>query len=179
MRIEFVNKNYKLSSKLKELIEKKIARFDKYFKNDAKAKVVLSEVGHDKYTMEVTIDFDSTKVRSEVTSDNMYDNIDLVLPKIENQIRKGRNRIRGKLNAALETDGDALYEINNEIAEAPKGKIVRMKKFELSVISPEDATLEMELLGHTFYVFLNGETGKVAVVYKRDNGDYGLLEPEY
>jgi len=179
MRIEFVSKNYKLSDKLKEIIEKKIARFDKYFKKDARAKVVLSQVGLDKYTMEITIDFDSTKVRSEVTTPNMYDNIDLVLPKIENQIRKGRNRIRSKLNTALEFNGDVIYEENKEQEDTPKGKIARMKKFELAVVSPEDAILEMELLGHSFFIFLNGNTGKVALVYKRDNGDYGLLEPEY
>jgi len=129
--------------------------------------------------MEITIDFDSTIVRSEVTTPNMYDNIDLVLPKIENQIRKGRNRIRGKLNTALEFNGDTIYEQNKEQEEAIQGKIARIKKFELSVLSAEDATLQMELLGHSFFIFLNGETGKVAVVYKRDNGGYGLLEPEY
>lgn len=179
MRIEFVSKNYKLADKLKELIEKKIARFDKYFKRQARAKVVLSQVGNDKYTMEITIDCNSTMVRSEVTTPNMYDNIDLVLPKIENQIRKGRNRIRSKLNAGFDFSGDVIYEVNKEQEDTPKGKIVRMKKFELAVISPEDAILEMELLGHSFFIFMNGNTGKVALVYKRDNGDYGLLEPEY
>lgn len=178
MRTEFVIKNYKLSDKLKELIEKKIARFEKYFKKEAKAKVVLSEVGRDKYTMEITIEFDSTLVRSEVTTANMYDNIDLVLPKIESQLRKGRTRIKNKLNPIIDLE-ETIYEINKEQENVPRGKIARLKKFELSVIAPEDAVGEMELLGHTFYIFLNGETGKVAVVYKRDKGDYGLLEPEY
>ena len=181
MRTEIISRNYKANDKLRDIIEKKIAKFDKYFKNDAKAKVVMSEIGHDKYTMEVTIEFDKLFVRSEVTTPNMYDNIDIVLPKIESQIRKSRHKITNKLKTNVEFNEEVLYEVN--IAETEDkdkiGKLARVKKFELSIVSPEDAIHEMELLGHNFFVFLNGETGKVAVIYKRDDGDYGMLDPQY
>lgn len=179
MRTEIISRNYKVSEKLKNIIEKKIEKFDKYFNSDAKAKVVLSEAGHDKYTMEVTIEFDRLFVRSEVTTPNMYDNIDLVLPKIENQVRKSKDKIKNKLNTNVVFNDEVLYEVNKEEEAKPIGKIARVKKFDLSITTPEDAIHEMELLGHSFYLFLNGETGSVCLLYKRDDGDYGMLDPQY
>lgn len=178
MRIEISSKNYKPKDTLKDLLEKKINKFDKYFKKEASAKVILSLSGNNKYTMEITLTSDNSRVRSEVTSDNMYDNIDIVLPKIERQIVKYRKRFDNKLRK--EAFEAPIYEKNEEIDnKTVSGKLVKEKKFEIAMTTVSNAIEEMELLDHNFYVFMNEETEKVCVVYKRNDGNYGLILPEY
>ena len=117
-------------------------------------------------------------MRSEVTSDNMYDNIDIVLPKIERQIVKYRKRFDNKLRK--EAFEAPIYEKNEEIDnKTVSGKLVKEKKFEIAMTTVSNAIEEMELLDHNFYVFMNEETEKVCVVYKRNDGNYGLILPEY
>ena len=107
MRIEIIARNYKLTDNLEEIINKKMEKFSRYFEDDALAKIFLKETGKERYVMEVTIFFGNNMVRSEVSSDNMYKNIDLALPKIEGQIRKHRTKL-GKLKKnALEEE--AMY----------------------------------------------------------------------
>lgn len=176
MRIELTTKGYNEGNRLVSVIEKKLAKLDKYLDNDAEARVKLSTVGGDKFTMEVTIFSQGEIVRAEVTTANMYDNIDILLPKLEKQITKFRSRQSGKSKkkvAFAEAPIDAPEEVSRY------GKVVREKKFDISIITVEDAIEEMELLDHNFYVFVNAETNKVSVVYKRLDGDYGLITPEY
>ena len=108
MRIEIIARNYKLTDNLEEIINKKMEKFSRYFEDDALAKIFLKETGKERYVMEVTIFFGNNMVRSEVSSDNMYKNIDLALPKIEGQIRKHRTKL-GKLKK------NALEEESNHI----------------------------------------------------------------
>ncbi|MBR2349345.1 MAG: ribosome-associated translation inhibitor RaiA [Clostridia bacterium] len=177
MRIELISKGYNEGNRLVSVIEKKLSKFDKYFADEATAKIKLSTVGKDKYTMEVTIAFGGQLVRSEITSGNMYDNIDLVIPKLERQIAKYRDRMLSKQpKKALPLKLDVEEEIK---AEEKSGKIVKEKNFDISIITAEEAVAELELLDHAFYVFVNAENNKVSVVYKRNDGDYGLLTPEY
>lgn len=179
MRLEISSKNYKPNNNLKEIIQKKISKFDKFFKQEAQAKVVLSLSGNNKYTMEVTILFDNMKVRSEVTGDNMFDNIDIVLPKIERQISKYRSRLDNKLKKEA-FDQPSIYENHSSKNNQTKyGKLVREKSFEITMATVDHAIEEMELLSHNFYVFLNADNNKVSIVYKRKDGDYGLISPEY
>lgn len=183
MRIEITSKNYKPNGNLKELLEKKINKFDKYFHKEPSAKVVLSMTGNSKYTMEIMIVSDTLKVRSEVTSTNMFDNIDIVLPKIERQIVKYRKRFESKLKKeAFETP--LIYDTNENVAQHDEeqkksGKLVKEKSFEIAMTDVDNAIEEMELLDHNFYIFLNADTEKISVVYKRYDGNYGLLSPEY
>jgi putative sigma-54 modulation protein len=179
MRIEIVSKNYKPRENMKELLEKKISKFDKYFHKEATAKVRLSMSGPEKHTMEITLNSDNMTVRSEVTSDNMFDNIDIILPKIERQIVKYRKRFDNKLRKDA-FEAPSIYE-SNEGYEGQEngGKVVRVKSFQIAHNTVENAIAEMELLEHNFYVFINAETKKVNVVYKRNDGDYGLISPEY
>lgn len=180
MRIELVSKNYKESARLTEILDKKLSRLDKYFNKEAWAKVKLSATKNEKYTMEITISESGLPpVRSEVTTGNMYDNVDLLLPKLERQITKYRSRLDSKKK-------DTRYEIK-DFEEAPEkteektkyGKVVKVKNFAISIITVEEAIAELELLDHNFYVFVNAENNKVSVVYKRHDDDYGLITPEY
>lgn len=179
MRIEITSKNYKPKDNLKEILERKISKFDKYFKKDPSAKVRLSLEGNNKHTMEVMIISDNMRVRSEVTSENMFDNVDILLPKIERQIVKYRKRFDNKLKK--EAFEESIYEDNQDVNEenTKYGKLVREKSFEIAMTTVDEAIEEMELLAHNFYVFLNADNEKVSIVYKRNDGDYGLISPEY
>ena len=152
MRIEIIARNYRVSDRLREIIDKKMEKFSRYFEDDAKAVVTLREVGKDKYAMEITIFFGGNMVRSEVVSDNMYNNIDIALPKIEGQIRKHRTKL-GKRIRQTAIDEASIYE--PQPAQEKKRELVRTKTLDLKKISVEEALEEMELVDHDFYIFLN------------------------
>lgn len=179
MRIEIINKNYNESNRLAEIIEKKINKLDKFFENDQTAKVQLSKIGQDKYRMEITLKYDKKIVRAEVITDNMYENIDIILPKIEKQIIKYKTRLneKDKKRQVVSIPNEEANEVKEE--KAKLGKVVKVKKFDISIITVDDAVGEMELSDHNFYVFVNAENNKVSVLYKRNDGDYGLITPEY
>ncbi len=172
MRIELIGKDYVISERLKEILEKKIGKLDKFFSDDALASILCRREG-DRQTMEVNVKFGGRLVRSEYSSDNMYDNIDVILPKIIKQIEKHRTKLSKKLRPDAFTGAD--------IVEAPEkvSNIVREKRFELVPMTVDEALLQLDLLGHDFFIFLNEATGKVGVVYKRSDGEAGLLSPQY
>lgn len=183
MRIELSCKNYKESQKLSELLDKKLSRLEKYFTKEAFAKVKLTGVKNDKFTMEISIAQPGlpVPVRAEITTNNMYDNIDKLMPKLERQIIKFRTRMEDRKK------DPRAYIIPDVPAEvlAPAdlktefGKVVKVKNFAISIITVEQAVAELELLDHNFYVFVNADNNKVSVLYKRNDGDYGLITPEY
>lgn len=176
MRIELIARNYRIPDRLKEIIDKKMEKFSRYFDDDATAKITLRQVGKDgkeKYIMEITIYFDGNMVRSEVSSDNMFNNIDVALPKIEGQIRKHRTKL-GKMKKAA-YDQASLYEID----ETPKKELVRTKTFSLKKITVKDAIEEMELVDHDFFAFVNDDNGMVNIVYRRSDGNVGLIDLVY
>ena len=175
MKIEIICKNYHLDDELKNLLEKKIEKFDKYFDTDAKARIKLATIG-DTYSMEINIAQGSLSVRSMATSTKMNENIDKVLPKLERQILKHKDKIGAKKKSAFDTP--VIYQ-EAEVPTKAKAQIVKIKKFNVSVTTVENAVEEMELLAHNFYVFVNGETNRICVLYKRDDGNLGLIEPEY
>ena len=173
MRIEIVARNYKVSDHLKEIIEMKMEKFSRYFEDDAVAKFTLKNVAKEKYAMEITIFFGKNMVRSEVTSDNMYNNIDLALPKIEGQIRKYRTKLDKMRKGAFEQD--TMYAI----PETQSNDIVKKKTFSLRKISIDEAVAEMELVDHAFYAFVNQDNGMVNIVYRRNDGQVGLIDLVY
>lgn len=177
MRIEIITKNYRLDETLRELIIKKLNKFDKYFAKEAKAKVKLSTIGSEQYVMEVNIDSDNMNfVRSVVSGDKMNENIDKLLPKLERQIVKYRDKNGTKSKKA---ENAVIYNENWGIEPKEHSDVVRVKKFEITVTSVDEAIAQMELLNHTFFVFVNADNNKIGIVYKRKDGDYGLIEPEY
>ncbi len=174
MKIIITGKNLEVSEGLKNAVEEKIGKLEKYFAEDTTAKVTLS-VEKDRQKIEVTIPVKGNIIRSEQTSSDMYVSIDLVQEIIERQLKKYKNKlIDKKQNAA--SFSDAFIEKPDDGEE--EVKIVRTKQFDIKPMYPEDACVQMELLGHDFYVFCNAETDLVSVVYKRKGGTYGLIEPE-
>ena len=168
-------KNIDVTPALKETIEKKLGKLERYFTPETEIIVTLS-VEKDRQKIEVTIPVKGTIIRSEQSSSDMYVSIDLVEEIIERQLRKYKNKIIDKKQSAgfqpefVEKD---FEEDGNEI------KIIRTKKFGFKPMYPEDACVQMELLGHNFFVFLNAETEEVNVVYKRKGNTYGLIEPDF
>ena len=170
MRIEFLTKNYNPSEKLKDVVTKKVERLDKFFEDDTKVKIVLKKA-NDVETMELTIVPDGVVMRAEVSGGNMYDNIDIALPKLEKQIIKHRGKLTSKSKKVRIADAVAAPAEKEE-----NHGVVRSKSYQLTPMTVEDAIEELELVGHSFYVFANKNTDNVNVLYRRNDGDYGLIE---
>lgn len=176
MQIEILSKNYNISEKLKTIITKKIERLDRYFNDEARAQVYC-KFENGLYKMEVTIKDKYTFFRSEVASDNMYVNIDTALSKIERQVYKNKDKLKDRFKKSSFDNTD--FEFLSDEPKVVESKISRVKKFELVPTTTEDAIASLELTDHDFYVFLNVETGKVNVVYRRHDNNYGHIELDY
>ena len=176
MKIEFVERNYDIGNRLKNVIEKKIEKLDRYFGDDANVRVVCKVENRTK-KLELTITNKGLLYRAEVTGDNMYENIDLALPKIERQILKHSDKRKDKFKTGAFDAPEFLFLEEKPVVE--KKEIYKKKEFELTPITVEDAKEFMETLGHRFYVFLNAETGLVNVLYERGDGKLGLIECNY
>ena len=176
MRIKITGRNIELTEGLKAAVEDKLNKLEKYFTPDTEVNVTLS-VEKERQKVEVTIPMKGSYIRSEQVSSDMYVSIDLVEEVIERQLKKYRTKlVKKQQNAAAVFKQDFLDEKSEDDEEI---KIIRTKKFDMKPMYPEDACVEMELLGHDFYVFINAETEDVNVVYKRKGNTYGLIEPEY
>ena len=172
MKIEFVQRNYSAKEKLVELINKKVAKFEKFLGEDATAKVVLTRAGNtDRYKMEITVRAVGVFVRSEVQSDNMYANLDTCLAKLERQIVK----ISGKAKSSVKVDPSSL-QFYDEVPEESHAQIVKRKEFELDEITEDEAMEQLELLDNDFYIYKDRKSGLVCVLYRRTDGDYGLIQ---
>lgn len=177
MKVEITGRNCTVSDHLKEITEQKIGKLDKYFDNpDAKAKVSFKKEAQS-LTTEVMLDYAGKFVRATASSDNFYDNLDAVLPKLEGQIRKYRTRF-DKSNKNVAFRDAAMFTLNKDAVKT-ESKIVKEKKFTLQPMTLAEAIEEMDLLGHSFFVFLEAKSNSVQVLYKRNDGDLGLIEPEF
>ena len=178
MRISYTAKNYNVSDKFKEILEKKLNKLEKYFDEDVTVKVNCIEQAKQN-KLEITINSKGMFFRSEVTSDNMYNNIDLALPKIEKQIVKQGSKFKSKLKKDAFLSNELMFLAKTEEDVKVSPKLVKTKSFELDPLTVEDAESYMEALDHNFFIFLNAETGKVNVIYKRNDTNYGLIEVNY
>ncbi len=167
-------KNLTVSDSLRTAIEDKLSKLDRYFTPDTEIHVTLS-VEKERQKIEVTIPVKGGIIRSEQVSNDMYVSIDLVEEVIERQLRKYKNKIVDKKQSG--GNFQQAY-VDREFEEDEQIKIIRSKKFDIKPMYPEDACVQMELLGHSFYVFCNAETDQVNVVYKRKGNTYGLIEPD-
>lgn len=176
MTFIIIGKNIDVTPGLKEAVEHKLGKLERYFTPDTEIHVTLS-VQKERQKIEVTIPVKGDIIRSEQVSSDMYVSIDLVEEVIERQLRKYKNKL-----IARHQEGN---NFNEELFEAEEAyddgdiKIVRSKKFGIKPMFPEDACVQMELLGHSFFVFCNAETDEVCVVYRRKDGTFGLIEPEF
>ena len=176
MRYTITGRNIEVTPGLKAAVEKKIGKLEHFFTPDTEVIVALS-AQKDRQKIEVTIPVKGNTIRAEESSTDMYVSIDLVEEVIERQLKKYRTKLVTKQqNAAAVFKQDFLDEKSEDDEEI---QIIRTKKFDMKPMYPEDACVEMELLGHDFYVFINAETEDVNVVYKRKGNTYGLIEPEY
>ena len=177
MRITITGRNIDLTQGLKDAVEEKLSKLEKYFKPDTDVYVTLS-VEKERQKIEVTIPTKGHVIRSEQVSNDMYVSIDLVEEVIERQLRKYRTKLSSKKIAATELFTPEFLEADDP-EDDEEVKIVRTKRFGMKPMYPEDACIQMELTGHDFFVFRNAETDEVNVVYKRTGNTYGLIEPEF
>ena len=176
MRFIITGRNIDVTEGLKSAVEEKLGKLDRFFAPETEVNVTLS-VEKERQKIEVTIPVKGNIIRSEQVSSDMYVSIDLVEEVIERQLKKYRTKLVTKQQSAASVFKqdflDAASDDDEEI------KIIRSKKFDMKPMYPEDACVQMELLGHDFFVFINAETEDVNVVYKRKGNTYGLIEPEY
>ena len=162
MKFVISGKNIEITERLRRQVEEKLGKLERYFTPDTQK-------------IEVTIPMKGTIIRSEQVSSDMYMSIDLVEEVIERQLRRYKTKLVDRHQA-----GGSLQKafLDQDDGEDEEIRILRTKKFDIKPLYPEDACVQMELLGHSFFVFVNAETGATNVVYKRKDGAYGLIEPE-
>lgn len=175
MRYTITGRNIDVTPGLRSAIEEKIGKLERYFQPDTEVIVTLS-VQKGMQKIEVTIPIKGHMIRAEESSTDMYVSIDLVEEIIERQIRRYKNKLVDKKQSAQSFSELFLSEESEADEEI---EIVKTKRFAMKPMDPEEACVQMELLGHSFYVFLNAETEEVNVVYKRKGNTYGLIEPNF
>ena len=173
IKIIISGKNIEVTEGLKTAVEEKIGKLDKYFTEDTEIHVTLS-TQKDRQKVEVTIPMKGNIVRAEQESNDMYVSIDLVEEIIERQLRRYKTKIIERQQATV----NLSKEFIEEEVDDEEIKIVRTKRFAVKPMDVEEACVQMELLGHNFFVFRNAETDEVNVVYKRKGNTFGLIEPE-
>ncbi len=170
-------RNVNLTDSLRDTIESKLDKLEKYFNKEAEAQVTLS-VEKERQIMEVTIPLSGSVLRAEEATTDMYMTIDRVVDKLDSQLRKHKTKLeKNRINnyETIRFENIPTYEKVDD----DEPQIVKTKRFALKPMSNEEAVLQMELVGHNFYVYANDLTNEVNVVYKRKDGNYGLIEPEF
>ncbi len=175
MKYTIVGKNVDVTPALDTAIRSKLDKLDRFFSPDTPVRVTLN-VEKDRQKIEVTIPVRDGIIRSEQVSNDMYISLDLVEEVIERQIKKYKNKIVDRHQDAGNSFRQEFLE-HDYLAEE-EIRITRHKQFDMKPMYPEDACVQMELLGHDFYLFCNAETEQLNVVYKRKGGTYGLIEPD-
>lgn len=176
MKIIVSGKNLEVTEALKEKVIKKVGKLEKYFQPGTEAHVTMS-VEKNRQIIEVTIPFKGIITRAEVSNEDMYASIDKAVDILERQIQKNKTRLQKHLHeSAFKGDN---FDSNVNIPEEHEFKIVRSKRFAIKPMAIEEAVLQMNLIGHEFFMFSNAESKEVNVVYRRKDGNYGLIEPEF
>lgn len=175
MKLNFTGKNIEVTEALKDVTEKKLSKLDKYFQSDVEGNVIYS-VERNWKILEITINLPGTILRAEESSDDMYTSIDNAVDILERQIRKYKTKLQKRYQTGETIRFENVMPLKEE---EDKPKIVKTKRFGMKPMNVEEAVLQMELLRHSFYVFMNADSEEVSVVYKRKDGNYGLIEPEF
>lgn len=182
MRMKIRGQNLEVTQALKDYVEKKLSKLERYFDTPpaSEAQVTLS-VNKDIHSVEVTIPMPSLLLRAEERNSDMYSSVDLVLDKLERQIRKHKTKVNrkfrqeGSLRSLFKDSSETA--LPNQYDEDDDIEVVRTKRFTLKPMDVEEAILQMNMIGHDFFVFSNMDSEEVNVVYKRSDGRYGLIEP--
>ena len=178
MKYVITGRNLEVSDELRSYVEKKFGKLDNYFSDDTEIHVTLSQQREDA-KVEVTIPMRGTTIRAEETSSDMYASIDLLKDVVEGQLRKNRKKLIDRKQNKPSFSSYFMENLEDEEPQEESIKIVRSKRFAIKPMDPEEACFQMDMSGHSFYVFWNADTDQVNVVYKRKDGNYGLIEPEY
>ena len=175
MNLVISGKNLDITEGLRSAIEEKIGKLERYFTDTTEVHVTLS-TEKNRQKIEITIPMKGSIIRAEEVSSDMYVSIDLVEEVIERQLRKYKNKLIDKEQNAAHLSQSFIEADDFEDEDI---QIIRSKKFAMKPMDPEEACVQMELIGHNFFVFRNCETDEVNVVYKRKGNTYGLIEPEF
>lgn len=173
MKLSITGRHVTVTPALESILEKKLRSVAKFFPEDAVADVVLT-VERNRQTIEVTVRSADMIVRSERTGQDLYTCIDEVVDKLERQISKNRTKLENRLKTPIPAPGGAPAEEEEDFIPS----VVKTKRFAVKPMSEDEAVLQMELLGHNFFVFRNSSSGEVNVLYRRNDGNYGLIEPD-
>jgi len=178
MKYNLRGHNIEVTESLREYVEKKVSRIEKYFDTLPAVEVqVTLRVSKADHTVEITLPLNGMMLRAEETSEDMYASIDLVVEKLERQIRKYKTRVNRKFeNQGIRSLFKDFVPVSDEREE--DFSVVKTKNFAVKPMVVEEAILQMNLIGHDFFVFLNAEEDSINVVYKRRNGQYGLIKPQ-
>ena len=177
MKINVIGRQLNVYDDTKAMIEEKLAKLGKYFDDEASATATLTHK-RNLATLEITIKASNTLFRSEVDAESFRDALDKSIDNIERQIRKNKTKLRKKLREGVIPDADVAAAAIAGDEPEESDIIIRTKRFAVKPMDPEEACVQMDLLGHNFFVFRNSETDEVNVVYKRKGNTYGLIEPE-
>ena len=178
MKIDLIERGgYTISQRLERILNEKLSKLEKYFDDEVGVKVICSKSAKQE-KLEITVTSKGLLYRSEVTTDNMYNNIDIALPKLEKQIVRTNEKRREIKAKGSKQENFLPFEF---LEEAPEElpTIYKKKTFDLDPMLVDDARFAIERLGHDFFVFLNAETGKINILYKRKDGKFGLIDLVY
>ena len=176
MQIKVRGEKIKITPAIDSYIKEKVGKLDKYFENPEEINAnILVRIRNVEQIVEVTIPIKNAVLRAEERSKDLYEAVDLVIDKLERQIRKNKTKIQKKKNKVIMPEFNLNYEIETK-EEEEKGKIVKEKIVETKPMSREEAILQMELVDHDFYVFKDDKTLDMTVVYRRKDGNYGIIE---
>ena len=170
MHISIRGKHIEVTDALRDYVEKRVGKLEKYFEDLDEAQVTLL-VEKDRHRVEVTAPINGMILRGEEETSDMYSSIDLVVEKLEKQIDKYKTRLARQLR------GNSFREIQGEQREE-EHEIIRTKKFAFKPMDAEEAIMQMNLIGHNFFVFANAKSEQINVVYKRKDGNFGVIEPQ-
>ncbi len=176
MKFVYIGKGMEVSESLKARVEKKLGKMERYFNKEAEATVRFKQQKGARNIIEITVSVGSLILRAEESSNDMYLSIDRAVDKLESQLRRYRTKLDKHLrDAKAEPVADLAAE---DVYEEATYDVVRTKKFAVKPMSVEDAITQMELLGHDFFLFLNEDVDTMCVLYRRNDGSYGMLQPE-
>ena len=174
MTVNYIGKKTVIRDSFKEYAEKRLKKLGKFFDDDPVVNIIVSNHNEDE-PVEVTIQSHGMFFRAERTSDDRQTSLDLVLDVLQKQIVRNKERLEKRLKSSMDFTAFDSYDALEEAA--PATELVKTKKFHVETMDAEEAILQMDMLGHTFFMFRSPETGEINVVYRRKDGNYGLLQP--
>lgn len=176
MKFTIIGRKIEVTDKIRDYVEKKLSKLDKFFKDDTEARVVVGTIKEQEY-IEATVYASGMIFRAEVTDFDVLAATDKIVDVIERQIRKNKTRLAKRIRSDYATDEHMISGGEYHDGEdTEKFEIIKTKRFKVKPMSPEEAVLQMNLLGHSFFVFKNHETDEMNVVYRRKDGKYAIIE---